>query len=163
MSQENPEVPRLQPIGIIHSPFKHLEDINKERHRGKDGFAKVEGKLEIYPSFSAGLRDTEGFSHLIILFLFHRSKGGNLLAHPPFETQTRGVFATRSPHRPNPIGMSIVKLESREANILNVRGIDMLDGTPILDIKPYTLRDIHPEARFGWIEQNRARLQKYRE
>lgn len=113
--------------------------------------------LEILPEFEAGLADVEGFSHLFVIWLFDRSEGFDLLASPPSDNRPHGVFATRSPRRPNPVGLTVVELLRREGPRLHVRGIDMLDGTPILDIKPY-LSSVAPEAlRRGWLAEAEAR------
>jgi tRNA-Thr(GGU) m(6)t(6)A37 methyltransferase TsaA len=143
----------LTPIGTIHSPFKQPRDIRQEDYWTPDGFDPIHGKLEIFAEFASGLEFIDGFSHLIILFAFHRSGKGELTALPPFEDREKGVFATRSPHRPNPLGITVVRLLERRRNILEVAGVDMIEGTPILDIKPYTPRDLKPEARFGWLER----------
>jgi tRNA-Thr(GGU) m(6)t(6)A37 methyltransferase TsaA len=142
----------LWPIGIVHSPFKQESDIRQEQYWGPEGFDPIRGELEILPDFAAGLDSIEGFSHLIVLFAFHRSEKGKLTALPPFETQAKGVFATRSPRRPNPLGLTVLRLLKRRGNFLEVGGVDMIEGTPILDIKPYTPRDRKPDARFGWLE-----------
>ncbi len=144
---------KLRPIGLVHSPFKQKTDIQQEKYRGPEGFDSIQGELEIFPEFAPGLDSTEGFSHLIVLFAFHRSGEGKLSVLPPFETREKGVFATRSPHRPNPLGMTVLRLLQRRGNILEVAGVDMIEGTPILDIKPYTPRDRKPDARFGWLER----------
>jgi tRNA-Thr(GGU) m(6)t(6)A37 methyltransferase TsaA len=142
---------KLTPVGVVHSPFKKREDIEAARNVRRDGFARVVGAIEIFPPYTAGLKDIDGFSHLIILFAFHRSQGGRLLVHPPFQARPRGVFSTRSPHRPNPLGMTVVRLLGRKKNILRVSGLDMLDGTPLLDIKPYTSKDSKRGIRRGWM------------
>lgn len=144
---------KLRPIGLVHSPFKQKTDIRQEKYRGPEGFDSIQGELEIFSEFAPGLDSTEGFSHLIVLFAFHRSGEGKLSVLPPFETREKGVFATRSPHRPNPLGMTVLRLLQRRGNILEVAGVDMIEGTPILDIKPYTRRDRKPDARFGWLER----------
>ena len=144
---------RLKPIGLVHSPFKQKADIRQEDYWTPEGFDPILGELEIYPEFAPGLDRIEGFSHLIALFAFHGSGEGKLRALPPFETEEKGVFATRSPHRPNPLGMTVLRLLKRRENILEVGGVDMIEGTPILDIKPYTPRDRKPDARFGWLER----------
>ena len=145
---------RLRPIGVVHSPFRVREDIDPRRNIRRNGFRDVRGELEIDPAYAAGLRDIGGFSHLIVLFAFHKSGPGHLLVKPPSETRKRGVFSTRSPHRPNPLGMTIVRLLGRRGNVLKVSGIDMLEGTPILDIKPYTSRDIRRNVRRGWMRRS---------
>jgi len=144
---------KFKPIGTVHSPFKNPEDIQLERQVRTRGFADVEGELEIFKEYREGLKDIQRFSHLIVLFVFHQAKGFKLRTKPPFEKRLRGLFSTRSPHRPNPIGMTVVKLIRRKGNILKVRGIDMIEGTPILDIKPYTPRDRKSRIREGWLRQ----------
>ena len=143
----------LRPIGIVHSPFKQKSDIRQEQYWGLEGFDPIQGELEIFPDYTAGLDSIEGFSHMIVLFAFHRAEKGKLTALPPFETQSKGVFATRSPRRPNPLGLTVLRLLKRRENFLEVGGVDMIEGTPILDIKPYTPRDRKPDARFGWLER----------
>jgi len=143
---------QLKPIGIIHSPYRRPEDIPRQREYDPQAFEAVEGELEIFEEFHEGLKDIEGFSHLIVLFAFHDSKVQHLTAHPPFDDKPRGVFSTRSPHRPNLIGMTVVRLRKRERNILKVSGIDMIEGTPVLDIKPYTRRDQKKHIKMGWID-----------
>lgn len=151
---------RFRPIGLVHSPFKTREDIDPLRNVRPSGFTKVEGKLEIFEPYAAGLKDIDGFSHLIVIFAFHQSQEGELLVKPPLETRLRGVFSTRSPHRPNPIGVTIVRLLGRRKNILKVSGLDMLDGTPILDIKPYTSRDSKRRLGLGWLEHRRLKKRR---
>jgi len=142
----------FEPIGIFHSPFKNREDIPRKKWYDLNGFEDVLGEVEVFKNFEPGLDDIDGFSHLIVVFVFHESLERNLHAHPPYDGKKRGIFATRSPHRPNPIGMTIVKLESRERNILKISGLDMFDGTPVLDIKPYIPRDRKENATFGWLD-----------
>ena len=143
----------VDPIGIVHSSFKTRGDIRRERSSAAKNKEEFKGELEIFQEFEPGLKDINGFSHLIVIFSFHKSEQRKLYAHPPHDGKKRGVFATRSPDRPNPIGMTIVKLLKREGNILKVSGIDMIEGTPILDIKPYTRSDIKNNASFGWLPQ----------
>jgi len=143
----------FKPIGIVHSPFAEKEDIKKSRNIDPRGFETIQGELEIYAEFAEGLEDIDGFSHIILIFAFHKSREKELHAHPPFDDKRRGVFSTRSPHRPNPIGFSVLQLIRREENVLQVQGVDMIEGTPILDIKPYTPRDQKSGARFGWLEE----------
>lgn len=123
----------FKPIGIIHSPFKGTKDIPKQPFEGK----RIKGTIEIFPEFIEGLKGLEKFSHLILIFNFHLSHNFDLRLVPYKEKQIRGVFATRSPHRPNQIGMSIVRLKSIKNNTLNISNIDIIDGTPLLDIKPF--------------------------
>ncbi len=138
-------------IGQAHSPFKNRQDIEPKKFASRTGFDQVEGELEIYDEFAEGLRDIEDFSHIIVIFGFHKAEGFKLLTTPFLDDTPRGVFATRSPHRPNPIGMTIVKIIERKNNILRVSGMDMFEGTPILDIKPYTPRDQKEEIEIGWL------------
>jgi tRNA-Thr(GGU) m(6)t(6)A37 methyltransferase TsaA len=145
---------RFRPIGTVHSPFKRREDIDPRRNFRPNGFADVRGKIEIDRAFVAGLKDIAGFSHLIVIFAFHKSGPSHLLVKPPFESRRRGVFSTRSPHRPNPIGMTVVRLLDRKRNVLDVSGVDMLDGTPVLDIKPYTSRDSKRGVKRGWLRRS---------
>ncbi len=145
---------RFRPIGTVHSPFKAREDIDPRRNCRPDGFSDVRGEIELDPAFAAGLKDIAGFSHLIVIFAFHKSGPGHLLVRPPFESRLRGVFSTRSPHRPNPIGMTVVRMLGKQRNVLKVSGIDMLEGTPVLDIKPYTSRDSKRGVKRGWMRRS---------
>jgi tRNA-Thr(GGU) m(6)t(6)A37 methyltransferase TsaA len=120
----------------------------------------AEGVLEILPEFAAGLMDIEGFSHVFVLWVFHRSEGFELVGRPPIDEREHGVFATRSPRRPNPIGLTVVELLRRDGERLHVKGVDMLDGTPILDIKPYLSSVAAEKLRRGWIEEAEARRAK---
>jgi len=142
----------FKPIGVVHSPFKRKEDIQPRKYANARGFDHIQGELEIDKEYEAGLKDTEGFSHLIVIFAFHLSEGFNLHTLPLLDDKLRGVFSTRSSHRPNPIGLTVVKVLERQGNILKVSGVDMIEGTPILDIKPYTPRDQKSPLRLGWLE-----------
>ena len=142
-----------QPIGFVSSPYRDTSNIPK----GLGAKHEAEGVLKILPELEPGLTDIEGFSHLIVLWEFDRSQGFELLGTPPSDNRPHGVFATRSPRRPNPIGLTVVELLRREGTALHVRGVDMLDGTPILDLKPY-LSSIPPEQlRRGWLAEAEAR------
>lgn len=142
-----------QAIGFVSSPYKDTASIPK----GLGAKHEAEGVLNILPEFEPGLLDIEGFSHLFVLWLFDRADGFSLIGKPPFDDRPHGVFATRSPRRPNPIGLTVVELLRRESGLLHVRGVDMLDGTPILDIKPY-LSSVPPERlRRGWLAEAEAR------
>lgn len=143
---------KIRPIGIIHSPFKKKEDIESKKYADSRGFDSVKGELEIFKEYEEGLKDVEGFSHLVVLFSFHKSKRYKLHTEPLLEGTLRGVFATRSPNRPNPIGMTVVNLIERNRNRLKVSGVDMIEGTPILDIKPYTSRDQKSPIKLGWLK-----------
>lgn len=142
-----------QPIGFVSSPYKETGEVP----RGLGAKHDVDGTLKILPQFEAGLTDIEGFSHLIVLWEFDRSQGFQLLGMPPSDNRQHGVFATRSPYRPNPIGMTTVELLRREGANLHVRGVDMLDGTPILDIKPYLSSIPQQKLRRGWLAEAEAR------
>jgi tRNA (adenine37-N6)-methyltransferase len=141
-----------RPIGFVRSPFTGTDIIPK----GLGAKHEEEGVLEILPEFALGLTDIEGFSHLFVLWVFDRSEGFHLISSPPSDTRTHGLFSTRSPHRPNPIGLTVVELLGREGNKLRVRGVDMLDGTPILDIKPYLSSVPAEKLRRGWLAQAEA-------
>ncbi len=142
-----------KPIGFVKSPYSSPTDVPK----GLGAKHTAEGILSISPEFELGLTDIEGFSHLVVLWEFDRSGDFELLGTPPCDNRPHGVFATRSPRRPNPIGLTVVELIRREGNELHVRGVDMLNGTPILDIKPY-LSSV-PEDRLsrGWLAEAEKR------
>src|ERR1700758_5386122 len=145
-----------QPIGYVRSPYQNAQQVPK----GLGATHEAEGVLEILPELEAGLTDIEGFSHLIVLWVFDRSGAYELLGTPPSDNRPHGVFATRSPRRPNPIAFTVVELLRREGTRLHVRGIDMLNETPILDIKPY-LSNVPAEAlRRGWLAEAEARVQR---
>jgi len=137
----------MQPIGYVRSAYRDAREIPK----GLGAKHEAEGTLEILPEFELGLLDIEGFSHLYVIWAFDRSAGCNLVVTPPSDDRPHGVFATRSPRRPNPIGLTVVQLMSREGPVIGVRGIDMLDGTPILDIKPYLSNVPQERIRRGWL------------
>ena len=142
-----------RPIGFVRSPYVDTKQIPK----GLGTKHVAEGTLELLPEFETGLTDIEGFSHLFVLWVFHRSDGYELLATPPGEGRAHGLFATRSPRRPNPVGLTVVELLDRHGPRLRVKGVDMLDGTPILDIKPY-LSSVPADAlRRGWLAEAEAR------
>ncbi len=144
---------RMRPIGRVSSPFQDTSEIPK----GLGAQHAAEGYLEILPELEAGLTDIDGFSHLIVLWVFDRSEGFTLVGTPPSDNRPHGVFATRSPRRPNAIGLTVVELLGREGPRLRVRGIDMLDGTPILDVKPY-LSNVPPERlKRGWLAEAEER------
>src|ERR1039458_4760108 len=143
----------MRPIGHVRSPYGDTSEVPK----GLGAQHAAEGFLEIRAELEAGLTDIEGFSHLFVIWAFDRAEGFQLVGTPPTDDRPHGVFATRSPRRPNPIGLTVVELLGREGPPLRVRGIDMLDGTPILDIKPY-LSSVPPERlRRGWLAEAEAR------
>jgi tRNA-Thr(GGU) m(6)t(6)A37 methyltransferase TsaA len=142
-----------RPIGIVRTPFTETKQIPK----GPGAKHEVEGVLEIRPEFEAGLTDVEGFSHLFVIWVFDRSQDFDLLATPPTDDKPHGVFATRSPRRPNPIALTVVEVLRRDGRNVHVRGVDMLDGTPILDIKPYLSGVPDSQVRRGWLAEAEAR------
>ena len=146
---------RMRPIGTMHSPYRETSQIPK----GLGTKHTAEGILELLPEFAAGLQDIEGFSHLILIWVFHRSEGHELVMTPPSDDKQHGIFTTRAPRRPNPIGLTVVELDRREGNSLHLRGVDMLDGTPVLDIKPYTSSVPEVQLRRGWLEEAEKRAQ----
>ncbi len=137
----------FNPIGVVRSPYHQTSQIPKGPHARHD----ADGVLDLRPDLEPGLRDIEGFSHLFVLWVFDRVDGYDLTAHPPSDDRPHGVFATRSPRRPNPIGLTVVELLGREGPRLRVRGVDMLDGTPVLDIKPYLSSVPADRLRRGWL------------
>ena len=138
------------PIGIIHSPFMEPEGMPIQ----PAGAAGVKGTIEMFENFHPGLKDLDGFSHIILLYHFHRSQGFNLHVVPFMDSEPRGLFATRAPKRPNPIGFSVVQLDKIEEGVLYIQAVDILDGTPLLDIKPYVPEfDTQMEVRTGWLEK----------
>ena len=142
-------------IGYVRSPYNETSAIP----RGLGAKHKAEGAIEILREFEPGLTDIEGFSHLFILWVFDRVEGFDLVSHPPTDNREHGVFSTRSPRRPNPIGLTVVELLAREGSTLRVRGIDMLDGTPVLDIKPYLSSIPMEQLRRGWLAEAEARAE----
>jgi len=148
----------FNPIGVIHTPFMHLEGMPIQ----PTGAVGVTGSVEVFEAYEKGLRDLEGFSHIILLYHFHRSRGFNLHVVPFLDTQSRGLFSTRAPKRPNGIGMSVVRLGHVDGRVLHIENVDMLDGTPLLDIKPYVPDfDAPAGVRTGWFEAS-GRIVAYR-
>jgi tRNA-Thr(GGU) m(6)t(6)A37 methyltransferase TsaA len=144
-----------QPIGIIHSPFTDLEDMPIQ----PTGEASAPGTAELFPQFAEGLKDLEGFTHVILLYHLHEVRRTDLTVRPFLGSEPRGVFATRAPTRPNPIGLSIVRLVRVEANRLHLANVDILDGSPLLHIKPYVPDFDQPAgARAGWLEAARGKV-----
>jgi tRNA-Thr(GGU) m(6)t(6)A37 methyltransferase TsaA len=141
------------PIGFLSSPYKEGSDISN----GLGTRHEAEGVITVLPDFELGLTDIDGFSHLIVLWEFDPSQHFELLGMPPADNRPHGVFATRSPRRPNPIGLTVVELLRRNGAELRVRGVDMLDGTPILDIKPYLSNVPEASLRTGWLAEAEAR------
>ena len=142
-----------RPIGFVSSPYKEMKEIPK----GLGAQHQAEGVLKILPEFEQGLTDIEGLSHLYVIWEFDRSQGFELVGTPPCDNRPHGVFATRSPRRPNPVGLTTVELLRRDGANLHVRGVDMLDGTPILDIKPYLSSIPEEKLRRGWLTEAEVR------
>src|SRR5215831_1126597 len=143
----------MRPIGFVRGPYRETSQIPK----GRGAKHEAIGTLEIESEYEAGLQDIEGFSHLYVLWVFDRSQGFELLGQPPTATRPHGVFATRSPRRPNPIGLTVVEVLGREGRRVRVQGVDMLDGTPILDIKPYLSSVPESDLRRGWFDEEAPR------
>ncbi|MFC1848705.1 tRNA (N6-threonylcarbamoyladenosine(37)-N6)-methyltransferase TrmO [candidate division CSSED10-310 bacterium] len=142
-------------IGIIHSPFTRLKGMPIQ----PAGADKCQGTVEVFPEYQAGLQDLEGFSHIILLYHFHQVKACKLMVTPFLDTAERGLFATRAPSRPNPIGISVLPLVEITNNILTVENIDILDGTPLLDIKPYVPQfDHYPVVKRGWLTKTEGKV-----
>lgn len=146
---------KFKPIGIIHSPFKKLQGMPIQPTAAKG----IKGTVKIFPEYAEGLKDVEGFSHIILIFHFHLSKKPRLKVIPYMDDKTRGVFATRAPSRPNPIGLSVVRLIGIERETLYIQDVDIVDGTPLLDIKPYVPDfDRREVVKIGWLEENIHKL-----
>ena len=145
----------FEPIGVIHTPFTELEGMPIQ----PAGAAGVRGTVEVFAPYCAGLKDLDGFSHIILLYHFHHSQGFEPHVVPFMDSGPRGLFATRAPKRPNPIGLSIVQLDEISNGVLHIQNVDILDGTPLLDIKPYVPEfDGQLEVRTGWLEKARKNI-----
>ena len=143
----------FRPVAHVRSPFKEAAAIPK----GLGAEHGAEGTIEVLPELEAGLTDIEGFSHLYVLWVFDRSEGYDLMVTPPADDRRHGLFATRTPRRPNPIGLTVVELLGRDGPELRVRGVDMLDGTPVLDLKPYLSSVPAEKLRRGWLAEAEGR------
>lgn len=138
-----------EPIGIIHSPFTNVEGMPIQ----PKGATEFRGYIEVFDQFADGLKDLDGFSHIFLIYHFHGSRGYSLHTKPFLENTLRGVFATRAPKRPNPVGLSVVRLLSIENNMLHIQDVDILDGTPLIDIKPFVSGiDNRTETSRGWMD-----------
>ena len=146
---------KYRPVGIIHSPFKEPKG-TPIQPAGAEG---INGTVEVFPEYTEGLKDVEGFSYIILIYHFHLSKGASLKVKPFMDDEVRGIFAMRGPSRPNPIGLSVVRLNRVEQNILHIQNVDIVDGTPLLDIKPYVPEfDMREVEKTGWLERNVHKL-----
>ena len=143
----------MRPVGFVRSPHTDTSQIPK----GCGAKHEAEGLIEILPEFEEGLLDIEGFSHLYVIWAFDRAEGFELTGAPPTDDRPHGVFATRSPRRPNALGLTVVRLLGRDGRRLKVAGLDMLDGTPVLDLKPYLTSVPESELRRGWLAEAEAR------
>ncbi len=144
---------KIEPIGIIHSSYNKIEDIPGQGYKREN----IEAIIEIDEKYRSGMKDIEDFSHLIVLFYFHKSKQTHMRGHPSWEDKEHGVFAIRSPHRPNHIGMTVIRVKEVRDNKIVFTNVDMLDGTPVIDIKPYVGEfDKIKEPKFGWLEKHRG-------
>jgi tRNA-Thr(GGU) m(6)t(6)A37 methyltransferase TsaA len=149
----------FNPIGVIHTPFMEIRGMPLQAIAAAD----IRGTIELAPAYAEGLQDLEAFSHLIVLFHLHGVQGASLRVTPYLDDQQRGIFATRSPKRPNPIGFSVVKLVEVRGTTLVIMGVDMLDGTPLLDLKPYVPAfDSHQTDRIGWFADRIERVHSVR-
>ena len=144
-----------QPIGFIHTPFEEIAGMPIQPRAAKG----VCGTVEVFPQYTAGLKDLEGFSHIYLIYHFHRNQDYQLIVTPFLDTQARGLFSTRAPRRPNPIGISVVNLISVDENIIEIENVDVLNRTPLLDIKPF-IPDFNAqgEIRVGWLERARDHI-----
>ena len=141
---------KYKPIGVIHSPFKEPKGTPIQ----PAGAIGVDGSIEVFTEYVEGLKDVQGFSHIILAYHFHLSKEASLIVKPFMDSEAHGVFAMRGPSRPNPIGISVVRLVSIEKNIVHIQDLDIVDGTPLLDIKPYVPKfDIREVEKIGWLEE----------
>jgi tRNA-Thr(GGU) m(6)t(6)A37 methyltransferase TsaA len=141
----------MNPIGVIHSPYKQIKDMPIQG-KFKPG---IKAWIELKQEYRAGLKDLDGFSHAILIYYFHKSQKVQIEGKPFLEDNTHGIFAIRSPHRPNHIGLSVVKIESIEKNQLYFSEVDVLDGTPVLDIKPYVRHfDARDNSISGWLDKH---------
>lgn len=150
---------KIEPIGTIHSPYQTIEDMPIQ----PKGAATVTGHVLLNDQYIAGLQDIEGFSHIYLIYSFHQANRTELLTTPFLDKQQRGVYATRSPLRPNHIGISIVELTKVEGNRIEIKGVDILDGTPLLDIKPYVEKfDAVKNSTSGWLQASNKEIKNKR-
>jgi tRNA-Thr(GGU) m(6)t(6)A37 methyltransferase TsaA len=148
-----------RPIGFIRSPHHTVTGMPIQ----PSGARGVRGVLEVLPEFAAVLKDLEGFSHVFLVYHLHKICGHSLLVTPFLDTDEHGIFATRSPRRPNPIGLSALKLVGVQDNVVELENVDILDGTPVLDVKPYVADfDVWPATRFGWFEGKSTKAETVR-
>ena len=155
MESNLPSKITYQPIGIIHTSFSNIEGMPIQ----PAGAADIRGTVEIFEEYSKGLKDLNGFSHIILIYHFHQAQSVELIVTPFLDTIPHGVFSTRAPNRPNPIGLSVIRLLKIEQNILHIENVDILNDTPLLDLKPYVPEfDQHPGACIGWLKEAKGRV-----
>jgi len=160
MGEDKAEDIIFRPVGIVHSPFKKPEGMPIQPSAAKG----IEGKVEIFPEYAEGLEDIDNFSHIFLIYHLHLSRGYGLKVKPYMDDRERGVFATRAPSRPNSIGISVVELMKVDGNVLHIKNVDIVDGTPLLDIKPYVPQfDVHDVKKIGWLEKNIHKLRSVRD
>jgi tRNA-Thr(GGU) m(6)t(6)A37 methyltransferase TsaA len=153
------QIVSYKPIGVIHSPFRDVKGMPIQA-AGAEG---VVGTVEIEPEYAAGLKDIEGFSHIILIYHFHLSEGYSLEVKPFLDDELHGVFATRAPARPNAIGISVVRLVNVQGRVIQVADVDIVDGTPLLDLKPYVPEfDVRKTKRIGWLSKAKRRARDVR-
>ena len=153
------QIVEFRPIGVIRTPFTEVAGIPTQPTAAEG----VKGTIEMLPEFVEGLKDLDGFSHITLLYHLHRAKEARLTVVPFMDTVSRGVFATRAPGRPNAIGLSTVRLVAIEGGVISIENIDVLDGTPLLDIKPFIPElDEHTEVRLGWLDDAKGRVRRTR-
>jgi tRNA-Thr(GGU) m(6)t(6)A37 methyltransferase TsaA len=151
---------KYKPIGMVHSPFKEPKGTPIQPAGAKG----IRGTVEVFPEYAEGLKDIEGFSHIVLLYHFHLSRATSLIVKPYMDNEAHGVFAMRGPSRPNAIGVSVVQLAKVEGNTLHIQDVDIVDGTPLLDIKPYVPEfDTRPVTAIGWLEKNVHKLSASRD
>ena len=159
MQSNTPSRISYRPIGIIHTSFRNIEDMPIQ----PAGAANIGGAVEIFEEYSQGMKDLDGFSHIILIYHFHKAQAAKLVVTPFLDTLPHGVFSTRAPSRPNPIGLSVVRLLKIEQNILHIENADILDDTPLLDLKPYVPEfDQHPGENIGWFKQAKGQVKNTR-
>ena len=147
----------FKPIGIVHSAFKEPIGVTIQPAGAED----IYGTVHVFAEYSKGLKDIDGFSHIILIYYFHLSKKSSLIVTPFLDSNVHGIFATRAPNRPNPIGFSVVNLVRVDNNILHIKNVDIVDGTPVLDIKPYVPEfDFRDVKNIGWLENSIGKLSK---
>jgi tRNA-Thr(GGU) m(6)t(6)A37 methyltransferase TsaA len=157
--EQQMDIITYHPIGIIHSPFRETVGMPIQAAAA----VGIAGTIQLEPEYAEGLKDIDGFSHLILIYHLHLVREFKMIVRPYLDDQPRGIFATRAPRRPNPIGMSIVRLNTVTGSTLGIQDVDVVDGTPLLDIKPWVPDfDVRMDARIGWLAKNIAHMRDVR-